>query len=690
MTVRKAATDGRWRRRAATVLLVALTGVLLFGAPSGTAAAATTVTECTTVNASNAPADGRVVLGGDVTDGSASSCIRIRTSDVTLDGDGYTIDGTGSGTAIEVASSDGARLSNVTVRNLATSDWGRSVSLTRVDDATVTDARTAPDTGSVSLDAVADATVRNVSATGASSSTRGIMYAAGSDRVSFENVTITDFGGRALATSGGSAVSVLDSDIRDSTSAQYGIRITSDGGDVERNTLSNLTRGTSLSTGIEIQSDDVDVRNNTVTDVDSGINSFNNDRGAIADNVLRRAGTGLYVAGQNHSVTDNVVTDGQRGLALGRGTDARPGTYRNVVRNNTVAGNAVNFNPSPFDPARVDASNTVEGDPIRSFTDTSGVTIDGSQPAGYVYAYNVSGLAVSDLVLDNGSVTVSKSTDVTASNVTAFGDGESVLLYDTDGARITGLDADAWEGAVRVESSSNVTVDNATLAVTPNSAYRSQGYGTVGLFATGSSSITVADTTIRDPDISRGIQLRVNDGAVVRNDVSVLSRGISLDTVTTGVTVSENTVETAGGTAISLERVLATTITDNELGANGRSIFAPTSTEGLEITGNNASANVRDGIVLGATADSLVANNTVADNGETGISLGGRTTAVRNNTVNRNGEYGIDLRYEINPSLNVVADNAVAENADVGIRVGSAGDTLRNNTVAGNQFDTPY
>lgn len=68
---------------------------------------------------------GRYVLAADITDSGADTCIRIRSSDVVLDGAGHTVDGVGAfGTAgVVVRPARGGPLSNVSVRNVTVTDW---------------------------------------------------------------------------------------------------------------------------------------------------------------------------------------------------------------------------------------------------------------------------------------------------------------------------------------------------------------------------------------------------------------------------------------------------------------------------------------------------------------------------------------------------------------------------------------
>ncbi|MDZ7730642.1 MAG: right-handed parallel beta-helix repeat-containing protein [Natrialbaceae archaeon] len=503
-------------------LVVLLFVALTLGA-SGQAAAATTITTCTEINATNAPADGHVDLGGDITDSAANPCLRINASDIVLDGNGHTIDGTGSGTAVAINPASG-RLSNVTVQHLVTTDWRESITALQSDNITIVNVTTSPDRTGILIDDGSWIVIRDSTITEGDTT---LEFTDVTDGL-VENMTITGFRSTGVDTSGSANVSVIGSTFRDAPDGNQALRLNADGGQILNNTVSNLTDDTG-GTGISVNGDGLEIRNNTIVDVTGGaLNSFNNEGNTIADNVLRRAGRGLYVGGQSHTVTNNTITDSQRGLSLGEGSTVRPAGVRNVVRQNTMANNTENFDPSVFDPADVDGSNTVEGRPIHYVTETSDVMINGSQPVGYVYAYGIDGLEVRDITLENASVTVSKSANVSIRNVTAFGDGEGIYLIDAVSTVLSDLDVDGWEFGLRLEQddgASNMTVTNSTLTTTENDAYAHVRSATErALYARGIQSLTVSNTTVVAGDSDVGMDLTSTENASVSgNDVAASS-----------------------------------------------------------------------------------------------------------------------------------------------------------------------
>jgi parallel beta-helix repeat protein len=129
----------RQTNRLSTLLIAFLvvSSVLGAGSMAGFASAqqsgeTTEIDSCTTITES-----GTYLLTEDIENSEAGTCISIETSDVTLDGNGHTIDGT------DANRTDGIRalfVDRVTVRNVTVSDWTTGIEYqSDADDGTVTD-----------------------------------------------------------------------------------------------------------------------------------------------------------------------------------------------------------------------------------------------------------------------------------------------------------------------------------------------------------------------------------------------------------------------------------------------------------------------------------------------------------------------------------------------------------------------
>ena len=101
----------------------------------------TTISTCQVLDS-----PGMYTLSADITNSSAKPCIQITSSDVVLDGAGYTIDGSESanssdhkGVYVGQTGLNPETITNVTVTNLVASDWNTGIFLERVTDSTVSE-----------------------------------------------------------------------------------------------------------------------------------------------------------------------------------------------------------------------------------------------------------------------------------------------------------------------------------------------------------------------------------------------------------------------------------------------------------------------------------------------------------------------------------------------------------------------
>ena len=100
-----------------------LTVLLFVGlVATGSAAGQQTVTGCDVIDA-----PGAYELNGSINDATNTTCIEITSSNVVFDGQGNTIDGVDSGGTTGIAVMNASQtLTNVTVRNVTVTDWGRA------------------------------------------------------------------------------------------------------------------------------------------------------------------------------------------------------------------------------------------------------------------------------------------------------------------------------------------------------------------------------------------------------------------------------------------------------------------------------------------------------------------------------------------------------------------------------------
>ncbi|EMA39254.1 NosD domain-containing protein [Halococcus hamelinensis] len=133
------------------VVAAAFVGAGVAGAQSGTA-----IDSCTTIDS-----PGTYTLDSDLS--ADSTCIQITASDVTLDGDGHTIEGGSSGVGVEV--SGDSTLSGVTVKNVETTGFTRGILFQNAEDGTIAGSTTTDATEGITLLSTDDTTVRGSTAT---------------------------------------------------------------------------------------------------------------------------------------------------------------------------------------------------------------------------------------------------------------------------------------------------------------------------------------------------------------------------------------------------------------------------------------------------------------------------------------------------------------------------------------------
>lgn len=342
-------------RSDAVVLVLVLVSVSAVGAPSllradgstTDAREATPIDSCTEITR-----PGRYVLAGDVVDSDASTCIRIRSSDVVLAGGGHRIDGVGTfGTAgIVVRAGGDDRLSNVTVRNVTATDWDDGVRFIGVEGGAVVGSTTANNRVGLSLLNARDVRVADNVARG--NRLRGISLLESSANNTLANNTATDNAlyGIHLVEGGVRNNTLVDNVASDN---EFGVVLIG----VHDNTLvRNVADGNRIagvwlsgSTGNRLADNRVSnrfygvfladrsngnvVSNNVAASNRVGVRLRSSDGNRVADNVVRGSGDTaiLLISSDRNAVVDNVGSDNARGVSTVRSSGNR-------VANNSLSG----------------------------------------------------------------------------------------------------------------------------------------------------------------------------------------------------------------------------------------------------------------------------------------------------------------------------------------------------------------
>jgi PGF-CTERM protein len=563
-----------WGRITAGALFaVILLTVALGSVP--TAEAATTVSQCQEINSSNAPADGQVVLGNDVS--AAGTCFTVTTGDVILDGQGNTItgpgDGADNGSAVYINSSAG---SNVTVR---------------------------------------DVTIREF--------TDGVERESGVSDVTVERVTVRQLGGAGVRFVGGGGGGI----VRDTTVEQAGgISLGSGGARVENVTVNGSDGGISgAGTGV------------TVVDAEINGAAFGINLGGtgtlVRSSTVQGAGTTAitFNGADDALVVDTVVETSEQGVSVEGGTNV---TARNVtVRGPNAQG--IRSAQATTDLAVEDSTVTDAGGRGIEIDGVSGVsvartTVTGANAAG-IYVDGSSSVVLEDNhVLRNndgfaglGGVEVRQTDDATfRANLVQDNRQNGVLIRDANGTLVADNQiVDNCGGQVGLQMF-NV---NDTLVVGNNV---SENTG-VGVQAGNGTTVPGRNLTIRDTTILRNQRGATNvyrmddvtyEGVMVRDnadlfDTAVTGADVVRDSVVVdnagngiklqpGATVENVTVRNNGDEPDEFDLVArsSTSVTDLTVGdttiASGQ-----ISNVTLNTTGSVPAASGADEVVLDAPVD---------------------------------------------------------------------------------------
>ncbi|WP_101294545.1 right-handed parallel beta-helix repeat-containing protein [Halegenticoccus soli] len=298
---------------------------------------------------------GRYELTADIEDAEAGRCIRIRTSDVVLDGGGHRVDGVGSfGTAGIVAGSWERPVSNVTVRNVEVTGWDDGVRYVSADGGRIAGTTTADNRiGVLLVNSSGNDLVDNVARGNA---VHGVEVADESDGNRLSNNTAASnalFGIHLVGGAGGNELS--NNAVRGN---QMGLALVSADGNAVRGTaaegnriagawlsaaddnvladnrLSNRFYGVMLADGSENNT----LSNNTAAGNAVGIRLRFSANNTVADNVVTdsRAEGILLISSDGNAIVGNTVADNLRGIVLLDSRDNR--LSNNDVRSNRRGG----------------------------------------------------------------------------------------------------------------------------------------------------------------------------------------------------------------------------------------------------------------------------------------------------------------------------------------------------------------
>lgn len=332
----------------------------------------------------------------------------------------------------------------------------------------------------------------------------------------------------------------------------------------------------------------------------------------IQDNIVTDSGIGLWLPSTRDArVEGNHIEDGFVAVNVGgfEGTRGFQTAKNATLRDNRMAGNAYDLVAASWegyvaDSSDIDASNTVDGDPVVYLTNATDRTVDASTGAGYVALANVENVTVRDLEFaDNGhGFVVSESADVHVENVSTMSVFRGATLHRTE----------------------NTTVANTTVRDTP-AVSTAHGLGAVY----GSGARFVGNEIVDHDDLAVLLSF-VDEGRVEDNRIDAQSQSTAVlfnagndnllqDNQVTNATVGFFSIG-ADGTRIEDNRVHGT-----------QSDLVPTLASDVRAAGNHLSGSLVG--LLGHFLSGLEVEGNVLDGNEHGVFL---STIPQHNVVEDN------------------------------------------------------
>lgn len=570
-----------------TLLVAALVSLSAAGAVTGhaSAAGATTIDACTTLDA-----PGSYVLTADIVTSEDGDCITVAAADVTIDGDGHTIDGTWDRSQSRYVVGVNVTESNVTVRNLDVVQFSR-----------------------------------------------GINVVGGSDGNAVVNVTIEDawFGVR-LGDGGAS-----DDNLVTESSISYtsvGVRVSPGG---RNNAVTDNTFGLSWhrdvrvlsATGTTLRGNDAhqfEVVDSTGTEIEANavgrLRLSNADSATVTNNTVVDGGIDLLDGSDSNFVSHNVVRGGLDGF------DVR-NSHENSFVNNTVE-HPVQYGYN-LDHAR---SNTIRDsrivesgwDGISIYGGSDNLLADSTIRRGDgvgVYLAQTDMNAVVDTTIvsnaDGGVHLWRTGPNLLEANEVRDNDQAGVFVEESEGVdvRATSL-TDNQQAGVRIERSQEMEVEDIVA--------RSNGGTGVRLHGTSDSTVhdAVAEGNDRGVWLSRSPDNNVSNASVNFNEYAGVLVAASNRTTIDGVETTGNRfgVHVSGSSRTAITNVTAV---QNDWGgirvdAGGSETPGPDVAIGNHLENVTAFDNDISGVRLAGTRDTTVENATVEAN-RYGVWLSGAT-----------------------------------------------------------------
>lgn len=400
---------------------------------------------------------GQYRLMNDLVNSTAGTAISIKSSDVSINGDGHTLAGSNKWDHVGVgAGGEDEVYENITIRNLTVTGWMFGFACEDVEGIGLYDCRA---TGNLGGFAVAETTGGTIG------------RCTFQDNVPWDSNGIW-FGGNGISIVNSTGIKIFDSVISHNGWGDdlpyvggYGINSLGSPGLF----VSGCVIDENVNTGIwnEESKDTILIGN-----------QFNRNEGnggifmtspvenpemncTILGNTVTGSGWGIWLMRDDYLVMGNTVTGCQYGMLLDNARNA-------TLTVNAMSDNEMNFGVDGVDIDnyyhQIDTTNTVDGRPVYYLVEEAGAIIDGSSNAGTVFGIACPDLTVQDLVLQNNEygLYLIESDSAMIRNVTALSNQIGISVSESDHAHIEECSArDNRASGFLIKDSDGVRISNA-------------------------------------------------------------------------------------------------------------------------------------------------------------------------------------------------------------------------------------
>ncbi|WP_456475477.1 NosD domain-containing protein [Candidatus Pyrohabitans sp.] len=628
-------------------------------------------------------------LAANIIDSSATEgCIEINSSDVVLDGKGYTLKRLEPSTTQYGVYVSGQ--TNVTVKNLTVTGWSSSgIGYVNSDNGTIANNNASNNlVNGIFLDFSSSNTLTDNTAN--SNNQNGIyLYNSSNYNNLINNTASNNLYGISLDFLS-NYNTLVNNTVNSNNNGIYLSSLSSS------NTVANNTASSNTQNGISLSSSGSNnLTGNTMKNNQWDFYSTSSPSNTIIGSLFTDTRVSFTYSG-------NIQVNSSSSPASDPSGYSNIGKYLNIV-NTSDAWVYLNISYTDAEAAGVVESSLRMWEYGTSWAQVSG-TNGVNEAENYVYAYltSFSVFAPMGVPFITGCTTISTpgvyllNTNLLNQGSTCINITASDVIFDGQGYTIDGTDTWGTYGVYVYNSSAtltNVTVKNLNVTDWSSGIYyqnaqngsienNNASSNTNGIYLYSSSSNTLTDNNAwNNTQIGIWLGDSSNGNTLTNNNASYNNDGIYIEPSSN--TLTDNNANNNGRYGIWLTTSNSNTLTGNNASSNSQYGIYLQSSNSNSLTDNTANSNTMRGIYLFSSSSNNLTNNTASSNSNTGIYLSSASSNnLTNNTASSNN-YGIYLWSSNNT---IITNNTASGNVYEGIRLASSSsnNTLKSNTASGN------